>query len=79
MLFVWQFGITDRLAKGEKVLKAHTARKDEQLQKGASSKHDFHVPYVAQLSLQAPSFSTSEKRARQSCKWIPNRLCVCMC
>lgn len=68
MLFVWQFHITDRLAKGEKVLQAHTVRKDKQLQKSADSKHDFHVPYDSQLSLQGPSFSKSEKRARQLCK-----------
>ena len=79
MLFVSQFHITDRLTKGEKVLQAHTARKDEQLQKSADSKHDFLVSYDSQLSLQAPSLSTSEKRARQLCKWTLDRLSCAEC
>lgn len=77
MVSVWQFHITSRLAKGEKLIQAHTARKDEQLQKNADTKHCIQVPYDSQLSLQAPSVPTSEKRARQMCKWTRERLKVC--
>ena len=51
MLFVWKFLITGRLAKGQKVLQAHTARKDEQRQKSADSKYVSHVLYDSQLPL----------------------------
>ena len=79
MVSVWQFHITDRLAKGEKFFQADTARKDEQLQENADTKHYFHVPYDSNSLFKSRAYRRP-KSARGNCvngHWIDYACAEC--